>query len=144
MSIRTTSTYMFTVVGLVLLAGGLYFMRTMEDPQGLLRALPYICYGLGCSMFGHGMGEIVVHRAMKKDPVAAKQLEIEKKDERNLAIVNRAKAKAYDMMIFMFGALIIPIALMDIDLTVLFLLVFAYVFIVGYCTYYRFKYYKEM
>ncbi|NOU65331.1 hypothetical protein GC096_14955 [Paenibacillus sp. LMG 31461] len=141
---KPTSSYFITVVGLALFAGGLYFIKTMEDPQGMLRALPYICFGLGCSIFGHGMGEIVVQLAVKNNATAAKQLEIDMKDERNLAIASRAKAKAYDMMVFMFGALIIPFALMDIDLTILLLLIFAYLFILGYCSYYRFKYYKEM
>lgn len=141
---KTISFYFLTVVGVGLLAVGLYFIKTIEDPQGMLRALPYICVGLGCGIFGHGMGEIIVRRAMKNNPAAAKQLEIDKKDERNLAIANRAKAKAYDMMVFVLGALITAIALMAIDLIVVLLLVFAYLFILGYCTYYRFKYYKEM
>lgn len=141
---KTISSYFLTVVGLGLLAGGLYFIKTIEDPQGMLRALPYICVGLGCGIFGHGMGEIIVRSAMKNNPAAAKQLEIDQNDERNLAIANRGKAKAYDMMVFVFGALILALALMGIDLIVVLLLVFAYLFIVGYGTYYRFKYYKEM
>jgi hypothetical protein len=141
---KTTSSYLLTILGLALLVGGLIFIKTIEDPQGNLQALPYICFGLGCSIFGHGMGEIVVQSAMKKSTTASKQLEIEMKDERNLAIANRAKAKTYDMLVFMFGALLIPFALMGIELTILLLLVFAYMFILGYCTYYRLKYYKEM
>lgn len=141
---KTVSSYLITIVGVAMLAVGLYFIKTIEDPQGLLRALPYICVGLGSGIFGHGMGEIMVLFAKKHNPAAAKQLEIEKNDERNLAIANRAKAKAYDMMVFVFGALNIALALMDIDLTMLLLLVCAYLFIVGYGTYYRFKYYKEM
>jgi hypothetical protein len=141
---KAISSYFLTVVGLGLLAGGLYFIKTIEDPQGLLQALPYICFGLGCGMFGHGMGEIIVGHAMKKNPAAAKQLEIDQKDERNMAIANRAKAKAYDMMVFMFGPLIIAFALMAIDLTVVLLLAFTYLFFLGYNSYYRIKYYKEM
>lgn len=57
------------------------------------------------------MGEIILQSAMKSDPAAAKQLEIDKKDERNLAIANQAKAKAYDMMVFVFGALMLSFAL---------------------------------
>ncbi|MFK7696605.1 hypothetical protein, partial [Paenibacillus sp. HJGM_3] len=107
---KTISSYFLTVVGLGLLAGGLYFIKTIDDPQGMLRALPYICVGLGCGIFGHGMGEIIVRSAMKNNPAAAKQLEIDQNDERNLAIANRGKAKAYDMMVFVFGALILALA----------------------------------
>jgi hypothetical protein len=141
---KTISSYFLTLVSVGLLAVGLYFIKTIDDPHGILRVLPYITVGLGCGIFGHGMGEIVIRHTMKNNPAAAKQLEIEKKDERNLAIANGAKAKAYDMMIFVFGALITAIALMGIDLIVLLLFVFTYLFILGYCTYYRLKYYKEM
>lgn len=141
---KTISSYFLTIVGVGLLAGGLYFIKTIEDPQGMLRALPYICVGLGCGIFGHGMGEIISRRAMKHNPAAAKQLEIDKKDERNLAIANRAKAKTYDMMVFVFGALMLAFALMGIDLTAVLLLVFTYLFILGYGAYYRFRYEKEM
>lgn len=141
---KTISIYFLTVIGVVLVAGGVYLIKTIEDPQGLLRALPYICVGLGCSIFGHGIGEIIDRWAMKNDSAAAKQLEIDKKDERNLAIANRAKAKAYDMMVFVFGAIILAFSLMGIDLIMLLLLVFVYMFFLGYNSYYRFKYYKEM
>lgn len=141
---KTILSYLITVAGIAILAVGVYFIKTIEAPQGLLRALPYICVGLGAGMFGHGMGEIMLRYAMKHNPAAAKQLEIEKNDERNLAIANRAKAKAYDMMIFVFGALITALALMNLDLTVVVLLVFAYLFILVYNSYYRFKYFKEM
>jgi hypothetical protein len=140
----TVSAFFITVVGLGLLAVGLFFIKTIEAPQGMLRALPYICVGLGCGIFGHGMGEIVIRSAKKNNSAAAKQLEIEMKDERNLTIDNRAKAKAYDMMVFVLGALITAFALMGIDLIALLLLVFVYAFIVGYNVYYRFKYNKEM
>ncbi|MBP3964078.1 hypothetical protein [Paenibacillus lignilyticus] len=141
---KTLSYYFLTVAGIGLLACGVYFIKTIEDPQGVLRALPYICVGLGCGLFGLGVGEIILRSAMKKDPTAAKQLEIDRNDERNLAIANRAKAKAYDMMVFVFGALITAVALMGIDIIVVLLLVFTFLFILVYCSYYRFKYYKEM
>ncbi|MGG0177706.1 hypothetical protein [Gottfriedia acidiceleris] len=141
---KNNSIYYLTVVALVLLVVGIYFIKTNGNPQGLLRVLPYICVGLGCSIFGHGMGEILTRLAMKKNPVAAKRLEIDQKDERNLAIANQAKAKAYDMMVIVFGALILSFSLMDIDLTMLLLLVIAYMFFLGYNSYYRLKFYKEM
>ncbi len=108
---KSISSYFITVLGVGLFAIGLYFIKTIEDPQGLLRGLPYICVGLGCGIFGHGMGEIIVRNAKKNNPAASKQLEIEMKDERNLAIANRAKAKAYDMMVFVLGALITALAI---------------------------------
>lgn len=141
---KTISYILFTILGIGMLASGVYFIKALEEPQGILRALPYICVGLGCVMFGQGIGKIVERFAAQNNSAAAKQLEIDKKDERNIAIANRAKAKAYDMMIHVFGALIFAIALMGTDLIVVLLLVFAFMFILGYSTYYRFTYYKEM
>ncbi|SHO51584.1 DUF6442 family protein [Anaerocolumna xylanovorans] len=136
--------YYISGAGLLLLGAGLFWIKTLSDPQGVMRALPYIFIGIGCGGFGHGMGNIINFRALKNNPDAAKQIEIEKTDERNIAIGNRAKAKAYDMMIFVFGALMLSFALMQIDITAVLLLVIAYLFVIGYSIYYRSKYEKEM
>ncbi|WP_324823045.1 DUF6442 family protein [Sinanaerobacter sp. ZZT-01] len=141
---KNASTYLLTISGLLLLGIGLYLIKTLVDPQGILRALPYVCVGLGCGIFGHGMGELISLKAMKGHPDLEKQLKIDKNDERNIAIANRAKAKAYDMMLFVFGALMLSFALMEVDLTLILLLVFSYLFIAGYGIYYRIKYDKEM
>jgi hypothetical protein len=138
------SIYLLTLAGVILFAGGLYFIKTVDDPQGVLRALPYIGFGVGCVVFGHGLGEIILRHAMRSNPAAAKQLEIDRKDERHVAVANRAKAKAYDMMVFVLGAVILALSLMGMDVIELLLLVFAYLIILGYNSYYRFKYFKEM
>ena len=71
-------------------------------------------------------------------------MEIEQRDERNIAIADRAKGKAFDMMTFVFGALMLAFALMSVDLPAVLLLVFAYLFVHGYAIYYRCRYEKEM
>lgn len=48
------------------------------------------------------------------------------------------------MMVYIFGALMLALALMETELTVVLLLVFAYLFTIGYGIYYRFKYDREM
>ncbi|WP_339225315.1 hypothetical protein [Paenibacillus sp. FSL H8-0332] len=141
---KSVSAYLLVIAGVVLLAGSLYFIRTVHEPEGVLRTLPYICIGLGSGLFGSGMGELIGRRALKNSPAIAKQMEINKQDERNIAIATRAKAKAYDMMIFVFGALMLALALMETELTVVLLLVFGYLFTIGYGIYYRFKYDREM
>jgi hypothetical protein len=91
------------VLGLLLLSIGLYLIKTIIEPQGIIRALPYVCVGLGCGIFGHGIGEVISRRVLKNHPDIDKQIKIDKLDERNITIGNHAKAKAYDMMIFIFG-----------------------------------------
>ena len=55
--------YATIIVGLLLLAVGLYLAKTNGDPQGVMRALPYVCIGIGCGLFGHGMGDMISERA---------------------------------------------------------------------------------
>lgn len=141
---KSTSPYLFTILGLSLLAIGLYLIKTIAEPQGMMKALPYVCVGIGCGIFGQGMGNVICDKVIKSSPSAEKQLEIDRNDERNIAIGNRAKAKAYDMMIFVFGSLLLAFALMGVDMTAILLLVFAYLFVAGYGIYYRFKYDREM
>lgn len=136
--------YFIAVIGILLLGMGLFLVKIISEPQGAIRGLPYICIGVGCGIFGHGMGNIIGRKAVKNNPDIQKQLEIEKKDERNIAIANHAKAKAFDMMIFVFGVLMIAFALMGVDMAAVLLLVFAYLLVIGYDVYYRFKYDKEM
>ena len=136
--------YFTTIVGIILLVGGLVLIKTANNPQGILMALPYICVGIGCGVFGHGMGDLISQKIMDKNPEAKRQLDIEQNDERNIMIQLKAKAKAYDMMLFVFGALMVSFALMNVDLMVILMLVFAYIFVIGYGIYYRVKYDKKM
>ena len=136
--------YLVTAVGLLLLGTGLFLIKSISEPLGIMRALPYICVGIGCGAFGHGVGNTISSRVLKSRPDIQKQIEIEKNDERNAAIGNRSKAKAYDMMVFVFGALMLSFALMGVDVAAVLLLLFAYLFIIGCGVYYRCKYEKEM
>lgn len=136
--------YISTTIGVILLVAGLFLVKTLVNPQGILRALPYVFVGLGCGAFGHGMGNIISRKALKNSPDVQKQIEIDRNDERNITIANRAKAKAYDMMTFVFAALILAFALIGIDMVAVLLLVFAYLFVEFYGAYYRCKYDKEM
>lgn len=53
---KSVTAYLLVIAGLLLLAGSLYLIRTVQDPQGIMRTLPYICIGLGSGVFGSGMG----------------------------------------------------------------------------------------
>lgn len=90
------------------------------------------------------MGVIISGRAVKSYPDIGKQIKINRLDERNIAIGNSAKAKAYDMMIFAFGALLFTWGVMGIDVIVILLFAFVYLFVIGYSIYYRCKFDREM
>lgn len=138
------SNYVVVIIGLLLLGTGLYFVKTIDDPRGIMQALPYVCIGVGCGLFGQGMGGILSQKAIQNHPEIQKQMDIEKNDERNIAIENRAKGKAFDIMTFVFGALMLAFALMGVDMVATLLLVFAYLFVHGYAIYYKCKYNEEM
>ncbi|HQE70757.1 MAG TPA: hypothetical protein PK071_06530, partial [Atopobiaceae bacterium] len=55
----------------------------------------------------------------------------------------RAKGKAFDMMTFVFGALMLSFALMGVDMIAVLLLVFSYLFVHGSALYYRFKFERK-
>lgn len=135
--------YIITIIGILMLGSGLFLIKAITNPLGIMKALPYICIGLGCGLLGHGLGNVISRKSLKNSPDLQKQLEIYKNDERNIAIGNSAKAKAYEMMIFVFGALMLSYALMGIDMIAVLLLVFSYLFVIAYGLYYRFKYDKE-
>lgn len=132
------------VVGLLLLVAGMVLLKVIGEPEGIMRYLPYICIGYGCGIFGGGMGSLSGKRILEKNPEAKKQKDIAEKDERNLVIGYRAKAKAYDMMVFVFGALMVAFAMMGMGVAQVLMLICAYLFVVGYGIYYRVKYEKEM
>ncbi len=141
---KKTKNYIMTVLGIVLVLLGLYFIKSVDNPKEFLLALPYVCIGVRCGVFGYGMGNLVSDKAIQNYPDIKRQKEIEEKDERNIAISSRAKAKAYDIMTFVFGALMVSFALMGVDMIPILLFVFTYLFIQGYAIYHRCKYEKEM
>lgn len=135
---------LFAALGAALLAAGFLLMKAAPGGERLPNALPYLCVGIGTGVFGQNLGELMRNLAVKSDPRAAKQIEIEVKDERNVAIGNRAKAKAYDLMLMVFGALLLTFALMQVQLSVILISVAAYLFIVFSQVFYGWKYRKEM
>lgn len=141
---KTVIDYVKIALGLTLLIGGLILIKQISNPTGIMKALPFVMVGLGCGIFGEGMGNAISKKAMKKSPEIAKQIEIDTNDERNIAISNKAKSKAYDIMTFVFGALMLSFALMQIDIIAILLLVFTYLFVQGCGIFYRIKYDREM
>ncbi len=132
------------IIGAALLAAGFFLGRRFENAQDIMSTLPYIFIGIGAGLFGHGIGGMLERRVLKNHPEIQKTIEIEKNDERNIALTNRAKGKAYDIMIPAFGALMVSFALMGVELFAVLALVIAYLFVVGCNIYYRVKFEKEM
>lgn len=133
---KQSKNILLALAGLALLAVGLCLVHKTY--------LAYLCIGVGCGLFGHGTGELWALHTARTNSEAAKMLEIAQKDERNVAIANRAKGKAFDMMTFLFGALFIAFAAMQVEVPVLLILVSAYLLVQGYAVYWRVRLEKEM
>ena len=97
--------------GLVLWLGGFWLVRRSGISWETLRVLPYLMIGIGCGLFGYGVGEMVNRHVLDSNPTLAKEQEIAQKDERNVALANRAKAKAYDLMTYMMAAVLAYLAI---------------------------------
>lgn len=88
------------VFGIGLALAGGFFIKGEE-----LKAVSGVCIGVGACLFGLGLGNLFMLRFEEKNPEMAKIKEIEEKDERNIAIRNRAKAKAADITQYLIIAL---------------------------------------
>ncbi len=130
---------LLAAAGAVLLIAGVIWLRFGVD-----NVAAYVCIGVGAGMLGHGLGGWLQERALRNAPETRRRLEIETTDERNLALSCRAKAKAYDAMVYIFSALMLVFALMQVDLAAILLLVVAYLTVCGIGVYYRLRYEKEM
>lgn len=133
-----------SVLGLVMMIVGLVLVKSLSHWQGIMLTLPYVCVGVGAGVFGENLGSAIKNYLLKKDPQATKQIEIESKDERNMAISNKAKAKTYDLMLIIFAALIIAFGLMRAETYVVLVTGAAYLFSIVANIFYLVKYQKEM
>lgn len=120
----------------IMAAGGLTMLVTgvilakLELPRNM-EILGYVLLGLGCGIFGGGTGGVLSDWAVKKNPEAARLVQIAEKDERNVLLADQAKARAFDGMLSIFGALMLVFVLMQVELRVILLLVAAYLTTVG-------------
>lgn len=134
----------FAALGLIMAVVGLVLLKTIHESQGIMQAFPFVLIGIGCGIFGHNLGGMISVKVQKKYPEEAKRIEIEQKDERNMAISNKAKAKAYDIMIYVYSTIMLVSALMGVDWIFIIIMVVSYLFIVLTGVYFRWKYEKEM
>ena len=141
---KETAEKITVAAGVALLAFSFLLLKIGGEPHGMMRPVPYIGIGLGCGLFGHGMGLVINRRTLIKSPEIAKRIAIEARDERNMAIASQAKAKAFDLMTYIFGALMVSFALMEVDLPAVLLLVATYLFVEGYGIYCRFQLEKKI
>lgn len=134
----------FVFLGLALVVLGIFGQKQGVSGEKTVEAIYYLLIGLGCGIFGHFTGNIIRYFSIKNNEALRRQIEIEKKDERNIAIAEKSKSKAYDLMIYLFAAMLIMFSLMGADKVQIVIIVAIYLFIQLYGLYWRAIFEKEM
>lgn len=134
----------FALLGLALVVLGIFGQKQGASGEKTVEAIYYLLIGLGCGIFGHFTGNIIRYFSIKNNEALRRQIEIEKKDERNIAIAEKSKSKAYDLMIYLFAAMLIMFSLMGADKVQIVIIVAIYLSIQLYGLYWRAIFEKEM
>lgn len=130
----------FALFGLALIVLGIFaHMNGASDVKGIV-AIYYLLIGIGCGIFGHFTGNIISYFSLRNNEAHMRQIEIEKKDERNIVIAEKSKSKAYDLMIYLFAAMLIMFSLMGADKLQIVIVVAVYLSIQIYALYWRGKF----
>lgn len=127
------------LAGVVTFCAGALVMKNAAPKE-----LSGVLIGVGAGLFGMSAGQLITLFVVAKNPDFKRKAGIEANDERNIYINNLAKGKAFDAWSVILGILGLVLVLMDSDLTIVLLLVGAY--LCGWAIYlgYMFKYSKEM
>ncbi|NLW78811.1 MAG: hypothetical protein GXY32_05300 [Ruminococcaceae bacterium] len=132
------------LVGLALMVAGVVFARLWAEAEGLLKTLPYLGIGIGAGFLGGNVAAVVNKLVFRKHPEAARQKEIEVNDERNQQLNHMAMAKAYRVSLFVYSAVMLAFALLQVPVYVILILVAAHLFVVGTYIFYMNRYSKQM
>lgn len=135
---KATRNIIFIILGVIILAVGI-FARSDD-----LRSVAGFCIGIGLAVITMNVLNLILNLYYKKHPAIKKQSDIELKDERTVAITNKAKAKAFDIMIRIL--FIIPFLMILINLPIWMMLatIAIYTFGLSVQMYLTLRYYKEM
>lgn len=135
---------LLSFLGVVLVALGLYIYQKTLGMDKIVVVIPYIFIAIGCGIFGHFTGNLIQYYSTKNNEELKRQIEIEKNDERNVLIAEKSKAKAYDLMIYLFAAMLIIFSLMGADKLQILVLVAIYLSLQIYALYWKSKFESRM
>lgn len=131
--------WLLLALGILIIAvGGFVLYGIVPKPVG------GVSIGIGGALIGITVSELLKRRMLEKNPAVKRKMEIDERDERNITINSRAKAKAFDAMTPVFGMTMLVLILTDVALYVTLLGVGAY--LAMYIVYFfnLSKYNKEM
>lgn len=121
----TVKNVIFIIVGFCLLLAGVVFaIHSLET--GVVSVWSFASIGIGSGIAGAAIGQTLKHRKLTKDEDFQEQMRVLQKDERNIVISNRAKAKAFSISIYLYAALMIAFLLLRVHSIALLLLTGVY------------------
>lgn len=135
---------LFLFLGIGLIIAGILMDKNSGTSNQVLARIPYLLIGLGCGIFGHFMGNIMKYFSTRNNEELERQIEIEKKDERNILIAEKSKAKAYDLMVYLFAGMLIMFSLMRVDKLQILIMVAIYLSLQVYALYWKYKFESQM
>ena len=136
--------WLLTFVGIGLVVVGFLLHKYSLSTDKMMVIIPYILIGVGCGIFGHFMGNLIKYFSTKNHEELERQIQIDKNDERNILIAEKSKAKAYDLMIYLFTSILIIFSLMGVDKLAIIMIVAIYLSIQIYALYWRSKFENKM
>lgn len=130
------------ILGLLLATAGIVLQ--FMDYESLNTAVPGVLMGIGSGMLGGCLAGLIKQRETKKNPELAHQKEIEGKDERNVFILDKAKSKAFSVMLYIYCGMLLLFTLLNVGTAVI--LICVAVLLIGQIlvTYYIIKYNKKL
>ena len=132
------------IVGVFLVLASMFVFFFVKGENFTYTVISFSIFGGGFGLLGDGLGRLNMARIAKKDPEKMKEFNIEKNDERNISIDEKARAKAFSLMIYLFSIVLVVLAIMRIDIKALFIVLAAYMIVLMYCLIIKLKLYREM
>jgi hypothetical protein len=95
---KTKRNYIQIIIGTIILIALAVYLQLPDQNKGIVGVLA----GVGVSFALSGILSTIILRIEANSPAKSKQAAIERKDERNISIRHRAKAKASDLSCWLF------------------------------------------
>lgn len=132
------------LLGIVLVAAGIIGSFVFEKTSRTVTGAIGLCTGVGAGLISMNVAALIIRLYYKKHPDIKKQSDIDLKDERNISINMKAKAKAFDITIK--TLIIIPFLLILTNSPLWMILAAIGIYLFGFSVqiYYMIRYNKEM
>ena len=141
---RGRTAFVLLIIGVILVIVSTIALFYLSNAQYSYTVVSYVVFGIGFGLVGDALGRLNSMRLEKKDPERMKIIRVERNDERNIAIDEKARAKAFSFMTYLYAVVLVVLAVMRVDLKSLLIMVAAYLLVVMYSLFVKFKLYKEM